>query len=63
MLKMTEVYESKITHFTQEKQGMSNQIDEHRERLESALLERDKSVLKEQQLEKLIESLNSKQRD
>ena len=33
---------------------MKTMVDESKERLDSALLERDKSILKEQQLEKFI---------
>lgn len=38
-------------------------MEDNKQRLEEALLERDKAQLKEKQLEKLIENINSRNRD
>ena len=42
---------------------MNETLESNKEKLDSALLERDKALLKEKQLEKLIENINSKNRD
>ena len=62
-LKMCEAYELKIGNFTKKEECMRSMVEENKERLDSALLERDKSILKEQQLEKFIENMTSKNRD
>lgn len=38
-------------------------MEDNKQRLEEALLERDKAQLKEKQLEKLIENINNRNRD
>ena len=42
---------------------MKVMVEESKEKLDCALLERDKSILKEQQLEKFIENMSCKNRE
>lgn len=47
---MCEAYELKISNYAKKEEYMKSMVEENKERLDSALLERDKSILKEQQL-------------
>lgn len=56
-LKMCEAYESKIASSARKEENVRLVIEENRQRLDEALLERDKTNLKAQQLEKLVDNL------
>lgn len=53
-LKMIETYELKVTHLMKKDEALEKQIRGEREEAQVALLERDKALLRQQQLEKQI---------
>ena len=63
MLKIMEDYEQKIANYQQKEESVHNLVRESKQRVEEALLERDRTVLKEQNyiknIERLQESLKS----
>lgn len=56
-LKMCEAYETKINVYSKKEVIVKQTIEDCKTKLENALVERDKAIMKEKQLEKLIESI------
>lgn len=57
MLKIMEDYEQKIANYQQKEESVSNLVRESKQKVEEAMLERDRISLKEQQYLKTIEKL------
>jgi|JI6StandDraft_1071083.scaffolds.fasta_scaffold01619_2 hypothetical protein len=60
---MLETYELKISNYVKKEETIERIAKDNREKIENALLERDRAVLKEQQLSKLIDNQGSKHKD
>lgn len=67
ILKVMEDYEQKIVNFQQKEESVNSLVRESKQKVEEALLERDRVVIKEQQyvktIERLQESLRTEQAD
>ncbi|KRX02996.1 hypothetical protein PPERSA_03087 [Pseudocohnilembus persalinus] len=63
MIRMMENYESKIQLFQKKEDQLSKLAREQKEQVQQAFLEKDKSLLKQEQLEKSLENLTQKNRE
>ncbi len=54
---MCEAYETKINVYSKKEVIVKQTIEDCKTKLQNALVERDKAIMKEKQLEKLIESI------
>ncbi|EAS05948.2 hypothetical protein TTHERM_00790950 (macronuclear) [Tetrahymena thermophila SB210] len=62
MMRMMDNYQSKIQTYEKKEENNGKLQKEQREKLQEALLEKDKAVLREQQIEKTLRTLNENHR-
>ena len=62
MMKMMENFEQKVDHYQKKEDYMKKLFQNNRDKIEEALLERDRAKLREQQKEKQLRTLQSQSR-